>query len=489
MKLSKLTLALLLIVALFVGAGGTYVGMTSLSGSSAPGPSQNQNGKDGNTGNEQSNVSFDKVRNAYQYISQNYYQNVDSDKLLNGAIRGMVESLGDRFSMYMDPKTAKQFTESLSSSYEGIGTEVSMVNGKVTIMAPFKGSPAEKAGLRANDQIVSINGKNIEGLNLYEAVQKIRGKKGTSVTLGVKRKGVPEVMTVDVKRGDIPIQTVQKDSVKKDGHLFGIIEITSFSEGTAKEFGKALQSLESKHIDGLVIDLRGNPGGYLGSVTKIADMIIPDSKPIIQTADRQGKKESLFSTLKKKKDYPIVGLIDGGSASASEILSAALKEAGGYPLVGEKSFGKGTVQTEEVFHDDSRIKLTIMKWLTPDGHWIHKKGIQPDVKVKQPDYFYAHPINVKKGEALTYNQNSEGIKNAQVMLEGLGFETGRDDGYFGEQTRTAVKAFQHVNHLPVTGKIDAKTAGELDQKILKAVNQKKNDLQLQTAFGVLEKDL
>lgn len=481
----------MLIAALIVGAAGMYAGIEGYSHIAAPnhsapkGQPPLQKGKhDGGA----SNASFAKVQQAYDVISKNFYKNVDKEKLLNGAIRGMVESLGDRFSVYMDPNTARQFSQSLASSYGGIGAQVSMVNGKVTIMSPFKGSPADKAGLRANDQIVSINGKSIAGLSLYEAVQKIRGKKGTTVKLGVKHQGSSDVMKVELMRGSIPVQTVYKDTVKKDGHLFGIIEITSFSRGTADEFSKALKALQNKGIDGLVVDVRGNPGGYLGSVTQIADQLVPNGKPIVQVEDRNGNKKRYFSNMKKKRDYPIVGLINGGSASAAEILSAALQQAGGYPLIGTTSFGKGTVQTEFNI-GKGRLKLTIMKWLTPDGDWINKKGITPNVKVKQPKYFYAQPITVKESKTLAYSQNNDNIKNAQIMLEGLGFETGRDDGYFSKQTETAVKAFQKVNHLPATGKIDSKTASALDQRVLKAADQKKNDLQLQTALQVLEKHL
>lgn len=494
MKLSKLTLSLMLVAALVIGAGGMYVGMTSLSAGSHSTHSksdskseQQQKQPAKNKGDGSGNVSFNTVQQAYQIISSRFYKKTDKNKLLNGAIRGMVQSLGDRFSVYMDPKTARQFTQSLASSYSGIGAQVSMVNGKVTIMSPFKGSPADQAGLRANDQIVSINGKSLAGLSLYDAVQKIRGEKGSKVMLGVKRQGVSDVMKISVTRGDIPVHTVHQDTVKKDGNLYGIIEITSFSQGTADEFGKALHSLESKHIDGLVIDVRGNPGGYLGAVTKIGDMIIPDNKPIVQVEDRDGNKKQYFSTLKKKKPYPIVGLLNSGSASAAEILSGALKEAGGYPLVGTTSFGKGTVQTEFKI-GKGHLKLTIMKWLTPEGHWINKKGIKPNYKIKQPAYYYAHPITIKKDETLSFNENGDQIKNAQVMLKGLGFETGRNDGYFNQQTVSAVKAFQKVNHLSVTGKIDTKTASVLDEKVLKSVDKKKNDLQLQTALSVLEKE-
>lgn len=487
MKLNRLTATIMVIAALIIGAGGMYFAKGNVfDKASESQPPSAQEGSQEDDG--QSNSSFEEVRKAYETISGNYFQDVDKEKLLDGAVQGMVKTLDDPFSSYMDAKTAKQFSESLSSSFEGIGAEVSMVNGKVTVISPIKDSPADKAGVQPNDQIITIDGNKIEDLNLNEAVMKIRGKKGSSVTLGINREGSPDLMKVKVKRDKIPLETVESTSMKKDGHTMGLITIKSFSEGTAEEFGKALNQLEGQGMDGLVIDLRGNPGGYLGSVLNIGNMIIPNNKPIVQMTERNGKTDKTFSKLKTAKNYPIVGLIDDGSASAAEILSADLHEGGGYPLVGTKSFGKGTVQTEFNI-GEGKMKLTVGKWLTPEGNWIHKKGIKPTVKVKQPGYFNARQITVKKGETLKYDENGDRIKNAQKMLGGLGFEPGRKDGYFGDQTKTAVKAFQRTSDLSVTGKIDTKTASALDSKVIKKVNNKDNDLQLNTALGVLEKDL
>lgn len=430
-----------------------------------------------------------KVESVFSFISSNYFQNVNQDKLTNGAIKGMVDSLNDPFSAYMDPKTAGQFTQSLSSSFQGIGAEVQMVNGKVTIVSPIKGSPADKAGLKPHDQILEVNGKSMDGLSLYEAVSKIKGKKGTVVHLLVKRPGNDNPLTFNITRGDVPLKTVSYKTFQKDGNLIGYINIQSFSEKTDQEFADALKALEAKHMDGLIIDVRGNPGGYLTAVQHIADDLISSGKPIVQIEDRNGKKQYINSTLKKRKSYPIIDLMDGGSASAAEILSAALHEAGGYPLVGEKSFGKGTVQQPIEMKDGSELKLTMFKWLTPDGNWIHKKGIQPTIKVQEPDYFFATPLTLKNNQPLKYDTTSAEIADAQKMLKGIGFDPGRTDGYFDEGTQVAVQAFQKTNHLPVTGEIDEKTAAVLQSKLIDAVSNPKNDLQLQTALDMMTKEL
>ncbi|MCZ0754385.1 S41 family peptidase [Anoxybacillus sp. J5B_2022] len=480
--MKKQTIALLMALSMLIGAGGTYAGMQFAERNADRTFSiQSEQAAKETTKSEEEELK--KVEQAYKLIKNRYVQKVDDQKLVEGAIQGMISTLNDPYSVYMDEKTAYQFNESLNSSFEGIGAEVSMVNGKVTIVAPFKNSPAEKAGLKPNDQILKVDGQSLEGLDLYEAVLKIRGKKGTTVRLDILRPGVKDVIKVSVVRDEIPIETVY-DSVKMyNGKKVGYLEITSFSENTAEDFKKKLAKLEDEKIDGLIIDVRGNPGGYLQSVEEILKQFIPKNKPYVQIEERNGHKQQFYSDLSVKKPYPIVVLIDKGSASASEILAGAMKEAGGYKLVGETSFGKGTVQQAIPMGDGSNIKLTLYKWLTPDGHWIHKKGIKPDVTVQQPEYFRATPIDIDK--ELVYDMNNEQIKSAQQMLKGLGFDPGREDGYFSKQTVAAVKEFQKANKLPITGKIDKQTAELLETKVLQAVRDDSNDAQLKAAMKVL----
>lgn len=478
--MNKKTTAILMALSMLVGAGGTYAGMQLAAPDSNREITLVEPDK-ATTNNDEKELK--KVEQAYELIKNRYVEKVDDDKLIQGAIQGMISTLNDPYSVYMDEETSEQFTESLDSSFEGIGAEVSMINGKVTIVAPIKNSPAEKAGLKPNDQILRVNGESLEGLDLYEAVLKIRGKKGTTVQLDVLRPGVKEVIKVKVVRDEIPIETVY-DSVKTyNGKKVGYLEVTSFSENTAQDFKKKLAKLESEHIDGLIIDVRGNPGGYLQSVEEILKQFIPKDKPYVQIEERNGDKQRFYSDLTEKKPYPIAVLIDKGSASASEILAGAMKEAGGYKLVGETSFGKGTVQQAIPMGDGSNIKLTLYKWLTPDGHWIHKKGIKPDVEVKQPDYFHVSPLHIEK--ELSFDMNNEQVKSAQQMLKGLGFDPGRTDGYFSKKTESAVKAFQKANKLPQTGKIDKNTAEVLQAKVMDAIRSDNNDVQLKTAMKVL----
>ncbi|MCL1632269.1 S41 family peptidase [Sporolactobacillus sp. CPB3-1] len=482
-KFSGKVVALLMAISLIVGAAGSYAVFSFVQNhdqDSAAAATSEVTAADKDSA---------KLKAIHDLIEKEYFRKISSSELYDGAINGMIEALNDPFSSYMNAKTASDFTESLSSSFEGIGAEVQMVGKQVTVVSPIKGSPAEKSGLKPKDAIVTINGKSTEGLNINQAVNRIRGKKGTTVRLGIKRPGVSNELTFTIKRDTIPIRTVESKVLKHDGQPIGYIAITQFNENTDREFSTALSKVEEKQIKGLIVDVRGNPGGYLQAVEKIGNLLIASKKPVVQIEDRAGKKQPFYSTLKKKKDYPIAALIDGGSASASEILAGALHEAGGYPLVGVKTFGKGTVQQGIELSDKSELKLTTDKWLTPDGNWIHKKGIKPTVEIKQPAYFYASPINLDKGKKLKADQTSTTIADAQKMLEAAGKKPGRTDGYFSKQTVHAVREFQKDQKLTVTGTIDQKTADALQQATLTAIKAQENDRQLEAAITEIEKDM
>ncbi|MDR4935439.1 S41 family peptidase [Rossellomorea marisflavi] len=467
-KLMTITLSML------VGAGAMYGGL-EWTGSPDETAELDQSAND----------KLHKVEVAYDLISDKFFQDVDKSELVEGAIQGMLETLDDPYSVYMNAATAAQFNDALDSSFEGIGAEITILDGKLVIVAPFKNSPAEKAGLKPNDEIISVNGESIKGLNLFESTLKIRGKKGTEVKLGIKREGLSDTLTIGVKRDDIPVETVHSDVKKVDGKEMGYIQITTFSENTAKDFKKQLKELEGKDLGGLVIDVRGNPGGLLSSVNEILKEFVTKDKPFVQIQERSGEVMKSFSDKEKKKAYPVVVLIDEGSASASEILAGALKETEGYPLIGTKSFGKGTVQQAVPMGDGSNIKLTMFKWLTPDGNWIHKKGIKPDIPVRQPAYFYAHPLQVE--EPLKVEMNNEQVKNAQEMLQGLGFEIDRTDGYYSKKTEAAVKQFQKKNEMKTTGTITPDTAEKLQADIYEAVKDEENDTQLQAALEYIQR--
>nr|WP_295973073.1 S41 family peptidase [uncultured Bacillus sp.] len=425
-------------------------------------------------------TEFDKLYTAFDTLKSDYFKKVDEKKLIDGAINGMVDSLNDPYSDYMDAKEAKSFDDTISSSFNGIGAEIQEQDGFIMIVSPIKDSPAEKAGLKPNDKILSVDGKSIQGMSASEAVLLIRGEKGTKVKLTVQRPGVEETMDVSVVRDTIPIETVYGEMLE-DG--IAKVQITSFSTNTTKELVAKLDELKQQGMKGLVLDLRQNPGGLLEEAIKISSLFLPDHKAVLQIEDRNGKRETITSTATgNNTNVPLVVVIDKGSASASEILAAAVHESANVTLVGEKSFGKGTVQQPRKFSDGSNMKFTMEKWLTPDGNWIHEKGIVPDAEVALPAYASLTVIN--PDTELKLSTSSTQVKSAQQMLNALGYETKREDGFFDEKTEQAVKKFQAAENLEVNGIISGDTTVTLMERLSDLIGQ--NDTQIQKAIEILK---
>jgi carboxyl-terminal processing protease len=425
---------------------------------------------------------FNKLYAAYDTLKENYFQELDDDKLVNGAINGMLDSLEDPYSDYMNVEEAEGFHQSISSSFEGIGAEIQEKDGHIMIVSPIKGSPAEKAGLKPNDVILSVDKKSLQGMSSTEAVLLIRGKKGTKVELTIQRPGVEEPLTVPIIRDTIPLQTVYSEMLDNG---IAKVSITSFSENTSKELIENLNNLEKDGMKGLILDLRQNPGGLLDEAIRISSLFVPEGKVLFQVEDRNGNVKEYKSNNDSVQELPLVVIIDKGSASASEILAAAVKESSNVPLVGEKSFGKGTVQTAQDLPDGSNIKYTTAKWLTPKGNWIHQKGIEPDFKVALPKY--ASLTFIDPDKELSLSISSSEVNTAEQMLEAVGYNPGKIDSYFDEQMKKAVIQFQKDNQLEESGILK----GESTIKLMELVREKleKNDPQLQKAIEVLNQKL
>jgi carboxyl-terminal processing protease len=432
-----------------------------------------------------SDKDWEKLKLVYQMIESSFYEEVDREKLIDGAIRGMVTVLGDPYTVYMNPEEAEQFTAAVDSTFSGIGAEVTMIDGKVTVVSAIKDSPAERAGIMAKDTILSVNNESLSGLTLSEAVAKIRGPKGTVAKLEIMREGYDHPIEITVIRDDIGLETVFSRMADDE---IGIIELRQFVQNSDQRFQEEFEQLKKQGMRGLIIDVRDNPGGYLYSVIDLLDLLLPEGKTIVQVENRDGERQ-VTSATGDGIDIPIVVLINEGSASASEILAAALQENGKAKLVGQRTFGKGTVQStySKGFKDGSNMKITIAKWLTPKGNFIHETGVQPDIEVALPDYFNA--TSLPKDRTLEMNQNNAMVANLQLMLKALGYDPGRLDGYFSEETANAVKRFQADHELEATGAVDAETASKIEEQLIGMIQDPANDTQLQTALRELKRTL
>ncbi|MEV9639433.1 S41 family peptidase [Mammaliicoccus sciuri] len=423
---------------------------------------------------------FKKLFDAYDQLKQSYFDEVDEQVILDGAINGMVDALGDPYSDYLNKKEAKQLNESISSSFEGIGAEIQESNGYISIVSPIKNSPAEKVGLLPNDTILSVDGKSIQGMSSSEAVLLIRGEKGSTVTLSVRRGTAAEPFEVKIVRDVIPVHTVYAEMLDDN---IAHINITSFSENTYQELLESLNEMTEKGMKGVLIDVRQNPGGVLSAAIDISDLFVEEGKALFQTQEKGRPAEIFPASGGQKIDVPVTLIVDDGSASASEILAGALKESAHIPIVGIKTFGKGTVQTPTQLQDGSNLKLTTAKWLTPDGNWIHKKGIEPDVKVPYPPY--ASLPFLDASEEMKEGMVSPAVQAAEEMLEVVGYHPGETDGLYDANTAHAVKALQKDLSLEQTGILTGDSTIGLMQKLRDKM--KEDDPQLQKAKEVVLK--
>ena len=320
-------------------------------------------------------INLCQLLSAMNFIESEYVHEVEKDKLIDGAISGMVHSLGDPHSVYLEPKMYSQIKADTSGGFGGIGVYMGFKNNVVQILSVIPGGPGEKSGLKAGDSILAVNSEPVSETDYSEVALKIRGEVGTSVELLVHRDG-EEDKTYTITREVIKVQTV---SGKMIDDQMAYIRISNFSENTGKEFKSLLTKLEGEGLKGMILDLRQNPGGVITSCVEVAREIVPEG-PIVSIIQRDGSKEVYTSDLKATK-FPIVVLIDQNSASASELLSGALQDTKAATIVGVKSYGKGSVQTLIPMFRDDGLKLTIAKYYTPNGRSIDGVGIIPDVEV------------------------------------------------------------------------------------------------------------
>ena len=343
-----------------------------------------------------------KIVDTYYAIVDNYYGELDRDKLIDGAVEGMISSVGDTFTSYSDTDSTSSFDETINGSYEGIGcTVATLEDGTISVIDMFEDSPSYKAGLKVGDIILKVDGESYEGKNSNDISDYIKNSGKSKVVLTVKRDNEEKDISINLSKVEIP--HVSGKVIEQDSKKIGYIKISLFASNSYKQFKNKLDELEKSNIDDLIIDVRDNSGGYLSSVTDICNLFLDKGKVIYQLEDSKGKVKKKDTT-KEKRKYDIVVLINGGSASASEILASAIKESYGGDIVGTNSYGKGTVQQTKKLLDGSMIKYTTQKWLTPDGNSINEVGVTPTKVVELNEEYFNNPTTEND------NQLQEAIK-------------------------------------------------------------------------------
>lgn len=328
------------------------------------------------TGNLPEAVKFFR---ALYLVRNNFVEPADNVQLYRGAIKGMVNALGDPYSVYLDEENFSSLMTNTEGYFGGIGIVIGMKDDDFVVIAPLKGTPGERAGIKSGDSIISIDGKKTAGQTLTEVVAQIRGPEGTDVELEIGS-STKEVKIVRVVRSNIKLETVAGEIREKK---IGYIRIGMFNENTASDFSKKYHELENLGMEALVLDLRDNPGGLLSESVKVAELMVPKG-PIVSVTERSGKSVTEYSNLQKTK-YPIAVLVNQGTASAAEIVAGALQDTRSGKLFGAKTFGKGSVQSVSALDKQTGLKLTVAHYQTPNGRKINGVGLEPDVSVETDD--------------------------------------------------------------------------------------------------------
>ncbi|MBI4029382.1 MAG: S41 family peptidase [Candidatus Blackburnbacteria bacterium] len=333
-------------------------------------------------------IDFSLFWQVWDKLEADYYDKskLNQKEMMLGAIKGMVAAVGDPYTVFLPPSEQKRTQEDLDGHFEGVGIEIGYKGTQLAVIAPLEGSPAEKAGVQSGDYIVGIKddkGKTTStyGMSIIDAVNSIRGPSGSKVTLLLTRAGVDKAIEADITRAKIDVPSVVLKFVG-DNKDIADLQLKRFGGNTSSQWHKAISQIVAKSPKGIILDLRNNPGGYLTEAVSVLSDFVSSGVAVIQQDGTGVKKESVVTGRARLPNTPVVVLINGGSASASEIVAGALKDHNRAKLVGEKSFGKGTIQEARPVAGSAGLHITIAKWLTPNGTWIHEKGIDPDIEIK-----------------------------------------------------------------------------------------------------------
>ena len=353
-------------------------------------------------------VDFSLFWETWKTVEEKYVdsEKLDTQEMIYGAITGMINSIDDPYTIFLDPSDSKMFSEDISGEFGGVGMEVGAREGELKVIAPLEGTPAKEAGLRAGDVIVKIDGESTAEMTLDQAVKMIRGEEGTEVTLTISRDSWSEIRDIKIVRDIIEVPSLKWEL--KDGNI-AYIQIHHFTQKASNDFNKIGREIMNSSADRIVLDLRNNPGGYLGVAQNIGGWFLErgDVVAIEDFGELKEREEYKASGPSALADYPVVCLINKGSASGSEILAGALRDNKGILLIGETSFGKGSVQQLVPLSDGSSLKVTVAKWLTPKGKSISGSGLEPDIKIEMNEEDYEEGRDKQLEKALESVKNLE----------------------------------------------------------------------------------
>jgi len=431
-------------------------------------------------GETEKSETAEKIEMMMDVIKNEYYKDVKDEELLDGAIKGMFEVL-DPHSTYFSEEEFNDFMTDLSGEIIGIGVQIEKKDNGVTVVAPIEGTPAYKAGIKTGDIIVDVDGTDILGYTTDKAAKLIRGEEGTSVKIGVRRDGISGIVYYELVREAIEINPVKYEI--KDGSI-GFLRITEFNQNTGKKVAEAVAAFEDRGVKGVIIDLRGNPGGLLDEVVDVCKLLIPKG-PIVKIQEKDKITKTYDSEL-EEAPFKLAVLVNGGSASASEIMAGAIKDTKTGILIGEKTYGKGTVQHTMRVQGGGGAKLTIANYLTPSGFSLDGIGITPDIEVKANDANAAAGYAPIKGDrSIKSGIIGLDVLGAQQRLSNIGYDPKKLDGIFGPLTKAAVLAFQKENNLEQDASIDPEDIKVLQSKLAEKLST--NDPQLDRAITEIQK--
>lgn len=419
-----------------------------------------------------------------EFLKNNYVDEVSDIDLLRGAIDGMVDSLGDPYSQYFTPKDFQDFNETTSGNFGGIGVVINTKDKQVIVVSVLEGTPADRAGIKAGDKIIEVDGKETSELSLNEVSALIKGEAGTVVNMGILRDGEKQILKLDLPRETIKINPIEHKIL---GQGIGYLKIGEFNENTVANLDRALEDFRKGGVLGIVLDLRNNPGGLLDQAVGVSARFVPKG-PVVKVVAKDGKDQTFMSNT-EPSPFKLVVLVNGGSASAAEIVAGAIKDRGTGIIVGEKTFGKATVQRPLNLGILGGIKLTIARYVTPNGTDINKEGIHPDVVV---EYNKAASVNefapIKQDKVLKYGNIGIDVLGLQQRLNFIKLLNASPDGVYGPRTKDAVKALQRRKGLAVTGIADKSLYNALDEAVAEYINSQE-DVQLRRAIDLLKEEL